>query len=211
MFRIIREKTMEKFTIWKNSYLKVKTTGYNNTYYIGFRKEGNPDYLNDLKNTYANINRFVLLKAKKEVCDRLLLDLPEIVELENLIDPICVCVPRSRADMVNVQQYFREAVSEASRQSEEMEDGSYVIKRVKNTCTTHLKNSTSRTDGPEPYPGITVDTCEIDNKRIRGRDVILIDDIYTSGCNIDEDCIQALYDNGANRVVFYAIAYTRRG
>jgi hypothetical protein len=42
-------------------------------------------------------------------------------------------------------------------------------------------------------------------------DVILIDDIYTSGCNIDEDCIQALYDNGANRVVFYAIAYTRRG
>ena len=38
-------------------------------------------------------------------------------------------------------------------------------------------------------------------------DIILIDDIYTSGCNIDEDCIQALYDNGANRVVFYAIAY----
>ncbi len=202
---------MEKFTIWKNEYLREKTNGYYNTFYIGYKQEGNPDFLNDLKNTFGNTYRYVLLKAKNEVRDRLLQDLPKVVELENLIDPICVCVPRSRADMVNVQQYFREAVSEASYQNKEMEDGSYVIERVINTCTTHLRNSTARTDGPEPYPGITVDTCKIDDRRIKGRDVILIDDIYTSGCNIDEDCIQALYDNGANRVVFYAIAYTRRG
>ena len=202
---------MDKFTIWKNSYLKVKINGYNNTYYLGYRQEGNPDYLNDLKNTFAKASRGLLIKAKKEVYNRLLSDLPKIVELEKLTAPICVCIPRSRADMVASQLYFRDAVSEASQQFFGLEDGADVIKRVKNTCTTHLRNSSICNDGPLPYPGITVDTCEIDSRKIRGRDVILIDDIYTSGCNIDEDCIQAMYDNGAKRVVFYAIAYTRRG
>ena len=102
---------MEKFTIWKNEYLREKTNGYYNTFYIGYKQEGNPDFLNDLKNTFGNTYRHVLLKAKNEVCNRLLQDLPKVVELENLIDPICVCVPRSRADMVNVQQYFRVAHS----------------------------------------------------------------------------------------------------
>ena len=75
---------MEKFTIWKNEYLREKTNGYYNTFYIGYKQEGNPDFLNDLKNTFGNTYRHVLLKAKNEVCDRLLQDLPKVVELENL-------------------------------------------------------------------------------------------------------------------------------
>lgn len=38
----------------------------------------------------------------------------------------------------------------------------------------------------------------------------MIDDIYTETVNIDEDAIQALLDNGAQAVVFYAVAKTKK-
>ena len=41
-----------------------------------------------------------------------------------------------------------------------------------------------------------------------GKDILLIDDIYTKTVNIDEDAIQALLDNGARSVFFYAIGKT---
>lgn len=202
---------MNVFMIHSNEYLKTTIRGYYNTVYVGYRQNGNPDFLNDLKNTYSNFDEQKLLKAKNEVYIRLTQDLPQVRTREKLIDPICVCVPRSRANMNPEQMYFRDAVSEASRKSYRIEDGATVIKRVKNTSTTHLRHSCARTDGPLPYPGITVDTCKIDKERICGRDIIVIDDIYTLNCNIDEDCIQAVLDAGARNVVFYAIAYTRRG
>ena len=62
-----------------------------------------------------------------------------------------------------------------------------------------------------PYPGITEDTCYIDENNVKGKDIILIDDIYTLGANIDEDGLQALLNSGANKIIFYAIAYTWRG
>ncbi|MCF6205161.1 MAG: hypothetical protein L3J59_16105 [Methylococcaceae bacterium] len=60
-----------------------------------------------------------------------------------------------------------------------------------------------------PYKGITNDTCHISDN-VRGRTIILIDDIYTGGVNIDEDAIQALLDKGARSVYFYAIGKTAR-
>ena len=65
-------------------------------------------------------------------------------------------------------------------------------------------------DGELPYAGITKDTCNI-SAGIRGKDILLIDDIYTKGVNIDEDAIQALLDNGARRVYFYAVGKTLKG
>ena len=50
-------------------------------------------------------------------------------------------------------------------------------------------------EGNLPYPGITKDTCTISDK-VRGKDILLIDDLYTASVNIDEDAIQALFDNG---------------
>ena len=93
-----------------------------------------------------------------------------------------------------------------------VEDGAFVINRIKDTKTTHLVNSiiSIENNGDMPYPGITEETCSIDSDKIKGKNVILIDDIYTRNCNIDEDCIQALYNVGAKKVVFYAIAYTKR-
>ena len=209
---------MEKFLIdksksWDGIYLTQPITGYYNTYYVGFRQEGNPDFLNDLKNTFAYASqsmRRTLNFAKQKVVNCLVGDLPQIIEMENIECPLCICVPRSRANMHEVQMYFRKAVQEACAVIDGLEDGTTIIERVEHTCTTHLRNTTAATDGEEPYPGITEDTCDIDTARIRGRNIILVDDIYTSGCNIDEDCIQALFNAGAGQVTFYAIAYTKR-
>ena len=204
---------METFKIWNNEYLSVNTPGYHNTYYIGYKSDGNPDYLNDLKNTFGTTNSTILSDALLMVYSKLLQDIPGIVSAERLVNPICVCVPRSKANMAESQMYFRDAVSGASQRIAGVEDGSNVIVRTINTRTTHIKKECDGflNDGDMPYPGITKATCQIDSRRIRGRDVILIDDIYTKNVNIDEDCIQAMYDNGANRVVFYSIALTRRG
>lgn len=58
-----------------------------------------------------------------------------------------------------------------------------------------------------PYVGITHDTCNI-SEEVDGKDILLIDDIYTKDVNIDEDAIQALYDKGAKSVTFYSICKT---
>lgn len=74
--------------------------------------------------------------------------------------------------------------------------------------TTHLsKNENVENDGEMPYPGITKDTCQISGQ-VAGKDILLIDDIYTYGVNIDEDAIQALYDMGAKSVLFYSVCKT---
>ena len=55
-------------------------------------------------------------------------------------------------------------------------------------------------DGDMPHPGITKNTCNISSE-VKGKDILLIDDIYTSRVYIDEDAIQALFDNGAKTAI----------
>jgi phosphoribosylpyrophosphate synthetase len=62
-------------------------------------------------------------------------------------------------------------------------------------------------NGDLPYPGITKNTCTI-SENVRGKNILLIDDLYTKTVNIDEDAIQALLDKGARSVVFYAVGKT---
>ena len=58
-----------------------------------------------------------------------------------------------------------------------------------------------------PYPGITKTTCTISDE-IKGKDILLIDDVYTKDVGIDEDAIQALFDHGAKSVIFYSVGKT---
>ena len=60
-----------------------------------------------------------------------------------------------------------------------------------------------------PYKGITAKTCEIKARAIKEKNILLVDDIYTEGINVAEDCIQALLDFGAKSVTLYVIARTR--
>ena len=52
-----------------------------------------------------------------------------------------------------------------------------------------------------------LNTCRISDEVI-GKDILLIDDLYTKTVNIDEDVIQALLDSGAKSVFFFAIGRT---
>ncbi len=198
---------MNEFTIFSNEeYLKRDVHGFYNTDYTGYKNIGNPDYLNDLKNTFDSFskeNLDKLNKAIQKLDDVLKSDLSKFDK--NLT--ICV-VPRSKAenDYNHNQILFKEVIQDIIGELN-FQDGSNYIVRHAGTITTHLNRSGYGGIGDMPYPGITKNTCNISND-VNGKDILLIDDIYTDGVNIDEDAIQALFDNGANSIIFYAVGKT---
>lgn len=204
---------MNKFIVQNNIYLKKDTIGYYHQFYTGYGQPENPDFLNKLKNTFDGEDSSTLTKSRNIVKNIIMEDLASIIKNENMSDCVCLCVPRAKSLEIysDSQLMFKEAVSCAAAEIEGITDGTDYIKRIMNTKTTHLRNAINiPNDGDEPYPGITADTCEIDQKKIMNRNIILVDDIYTRNVNIDEDCIQALLNDGADKVVFYAVGFTRR-
>lgn len=199
---------MKKFTIENNECLEKDTLAFYHTEYYGFKDSRTPTYVNHLKNQFGNSPRELLQCSYNELCDALLTD---FTQLKTQLPEDCVvcAVPRAKAEKEYTpnQLLFKKAVSCVARQT--FIDGTQYINRLHNTATTHLKNydGYNRPNERMPYRGITNDTCVISNE-VRGKTILLVDDIYTKSVNIDEDCIQALYDKGAQRVVFYAIGKT---
>ena len=141
-------------------------------------------------------------------------DITYIYNVLGISELTIVGIPRAKAEgeYSPNQQLFRRGISYTVelliKQGLNLIDGSHFIIRHTNTKTTHLaKNSNVENDGALPYVGITKDTCNISDQ-IEGKDILLIDDIYTKTVNIDEDAIQALYDKGAKSVTFYSICRT---
>ena len=206
---------MMQFTINPNAFLKIGTQGF---YSINYHRRGHPLHpscLTELKNTFNNQNdeqgRNILKKALLEVRDHLRRDLPAIALLMKSPSPVLCVVPRAKAEdqYAVTQTLFRYAVELFAKESELYSDGTRYILRHTNTKTTHLRSDISGyvNDGASPYPEITLSTCDI-NAEVKGKHILLIDDIYTPGVNIDEDAIQALYNCGAAHVTFYAVAKT---
>jgi len=196
---------MKKFTIFKNEFLqKCDIKGFYHTDYVGYENLGNPDYLNDLKNTFNNFSKQKLENAVDMLYNVLKKDLEKFDR--NLT--ICI-VPRAKAEKTysKKQLLFKKVVQYVIKEFG-FKDGSDYIIRHTDTKTTHLAHTNYAGDGDLPYPGITKATCFI-SKEVKGKNILLIDDIYTHGVNIDEDVIQALFDNGANNVIFYAVAKTK--
>ncbi len=199
---------MNKFQISENKYLSRGANGFYHAAYTGMRNQGNPDYLNDLKNTFNNFSASKLQAAVQALRLVLKEDLPQIYRVLNL-DVLTVCVvPRAKAETSYQpnQKLFRTTVQEVVASTHGFVDGTNHIRRHSNTRTTHLRNPIRNyiNDGLEPYPGITTKTCEI-SPDVRGRNILLIDDIYTPSVNVDEDAINALRNAGAQSVTFYAI------
>lgn len=200
---------MKKFKVKQNLYLNRDVVGYYNCEYLGYQQKGNPDFINRLKNMTKTHSEMDLVQDFIEVAERAEKDLKDIIDNENLFNPVVCVAPRSKAEKIysNCQLMFRKAISSVVNNLG-LANGCECIKRIKDTKTTHnwrLENNT----GDMPYKGITKDTCEINKKEVYGRDVILIDDIYTENVNIAEDIIQTIFDLGAKSVTLYVIAKTR--
>lgn len=205
---------MNHFQINANDYLFRHTKAFYHVPYTGMGNSGNPNYLNDLKNTYNNFSAGKLQSAVQELQNTLREDLPQIFQSLGF-NAIVVCVvPRAKAENAYHpnQQLFRTSVQAVIRQTFGFVDGTSYIRRHTNTKTTHLRTPIPKyiNDGREPYPGITEETCEI-SPNVKGKDILLIDDIYTPGVNIDEDAINALFNVGARTVTFYAVGRVLRG
>lgn len=204
---------LKPHVILPNHFLKRKTQAYYHIDYVGYLQPFNPDFINVLKNQDGSTNSEKLYHAQTELRDVLLNDIAQIYSTAG-VSPLTICViPRAKAETEYQPQQllFRATIKETVEQLKQkfhysLEDGTNYIIRHTNTRTTHLQDHD--TDGEKPYPRITCETCTI-SENVYGKSILLIDDIYTSNVNIDEDAIQALYDSGARKVLFYTIAKTK--
>lgn len=199
---------MKKFTIESNSYLEKDIKGYFGCDYIGYQKAKNPDYINHLKNMSNQKGELDLIEDFIEATEKITEDFNKIIDNEQMNFTVCV-IPRSKAEKhyKQSQLMFRKVIS-CVADNLKMDNQTNAIKRVKDTKTTHnwrLENNT----GDSPYKGITKDTCTIDEAKIENKNILLVDDIYTHGVYIAEDCIQLLLDLGAKSVILYVAAKTR--
>lgn len=192
-----------------NFYLKKNIQAYYHSDYSSGGgqwkiKGGIENIICTLKNDITPYNNNILQNASQQLTNILLEDLPKILQLTG-INNLTVCViPRAKVNYSPNQLLFKKTVIDVINRLSGFNNGSNYIVRIVDTKTTHRARVGYGGNGEMPYPKITKDTCQI-SLEVRGKNILLIDDLYTNTVNIDEDAIQALYDKGANSVVFYSI------
>jgi predicted amidophosphoribosyltransferase len=200
---------MKKFTVEANKYLKESVQAFYHTDYIGYYSQGNPSYLNDLKNTYDNYSDAKLERAATKLETVLEENFPELIEFIDTVNTVICVMPRAKAKekYSDDQLRFSSIVSDIADTFNGVENGCEYIIRHTDTRTTHLSHHD--TNGSLPYVGITRKTCHIDSAVI-GKDILLVDDVYTKTVNVNEDVIQALLDAGAHSVTLFVVAKTKK-
>jgi len=136
-------------------------------------------------------------------------DLPRIKHIYSGVNLTVCVIPRAKIESFysDNQKLFNNTISVVVAKLIGFSNGATYIIRHTATKTTHMNRSGYGGDGSMPYIGITKDTCNISDD-VNGKDILLIDDIYTKTINVDEDAIQALLDKGAKSVIFYAVGKT---
>ena len=176
----------------------------------------------EIKNSFLESTEQQVRRVCDEISSIVSADLDKLVQRDDRFKkdrPVVMAVPRSKPDGCwhASQLQFRVALSLAIKKSRLVVKGGSEkwiidavdwIQRVAETKTTHKRRiADGKNNGPDPYPGITRDTCQI-RKSVRGRPIVLVDDIYTADVGIDEDCAQFLLDNGASSVLLYTLGKT---
>ena len=206
---------MNRFTIESNEFLNKSVDAFYHSDYHGgtnWQMDGTfENFFWKLKNDAIKPSEIALQNAVQQLKNILFEDLPQITMLTD-IQNLTVCViPRAKADKTYRpdQMLFKTTVKSVVNELQNFTDGTDYMIRHTNTKTTHLRRPVVgfTNDGLSPYQGITKDTCNISDNVI-GKNILLIDDIYTKSVNIDEDAIQALLNKGAKLVVFYAVGRT---
>lgn len=162
-----------------------------------------------LKNDITPYSQSVLQNACNTLSMFLRQDLPEILRLSGLPSLRVCVIPRAKREETyqSNQLLFRSTIQSVVLTLSGFEDGTHDIIRNIDTKTTHRARWGHGGGGSMPYAGITKDTCTLSDDII-GKDILLIDDLYTKTVNIDEDCLQALLDKGARSIFFYSIGRT---
>lgn len=204
---------MYTFSIPANEFLSRDICAFNHADYTGGGnwsiKGSIENLICTLKNDITPYPQSVLNDATAKLSSILAKDLPQILQRTKL-QSLRVCViPRAKHEEYYSpnQKLFRNTVQQIIKTQYGFEDGTHDIIRHTDTKTTHLARRGGGGNGPTPYRGITNDTCTISNN-VCGKDILLIDDLYTRTVNIDEDAVQALFDKGAKSVIFYAVGKT---
>lgn len=208
-----------RHTLTANRFLKKDSTAYFHDYYIPPKNGGGQ--LTDLILAIKSHGT----EAVKQVISEIIKDDLEKIINENDIylkeRPTVIAVPRSKPDTFwqSHELQFRPTISMGLKKTKFsvkgsdikwIIDGTQYLTRTEATQTTHKAHLNDTTDiGAAPYPGITKDTCQLVGD-ISNKNIILIDDIYTDGVGIDEDCMQFLLDNGAADVILYTLGKTKK-
>ncbi|MFA9392546.1 MAG: hypothetical protein ACERKD_22235 [Prolixibacteraceae bacterium] len=200
---------MNRFTIQSNAYLSINIKAFYHQDYTSFGAEGNPDFINHLKNQFNKTDIDILQNSINELIKILKADLTEIKNIYKSNNLTVCVIPRAKKESYysDNQKLFKKVVSAVADKLNGYSNGTTFIIRHTNTRTTHMDRSGYGGVGEVPYEGITKDTCNISSE-VSGLDILLIDDIYTKTINIDEDAIQALLENGAKSVIFYSVGKT---
>ncbi len=162
-----------------------------------------------LKNDITPYTPVILQGACNRLAQILRIDLPQILRVTGLAQLRVCVIPRAKKEVYYRpdQLYLRTTIQAVVQSLAGFNDGTHDIIRHTDTKTTHRARWGYGGDGRMPYAGITNDTCTLSDEII-GKDILLIDDLYTKTVNIDEDCLQALIDKGARSVYFYSIGKT---
>lgn len=162
------------------------------------------------KNDITPYSDAILMNAVQRFVLMLKEDMPEILRRSGKQSLLVCVIPRAKQESSyrKNQLLLKATIKAAAQRLRGFVDGTNDIIRHTSTATTHLSRNGNGGTGELPYVGITKDTCNISDDVI-GKDILLIDDLYTKTVNIDEDCIQALLDKGARSVTFYSIGKTK--
>lgn len=193
--------------IGKDVFLDRDVDLYFHAHYYGFSSTENEiKYVNYLKNDRRNYDQLIA-KCEDMAAEVLAADLAQLVEIYG---PLTVCgVPRSKneksysAEKMGLKRAIRKAIAK----NDALSDGLDYIVRHTNTLCTHRSYWGYGGDGEGPRPGLLRDTCYISSE-IAGKNIVLVDDIYTAGVGIDEDGVQALLNAGAKSVIMYTFGCT---
>lgn len=210
---------MKEFVICNNEYLfSGPVKGYYHEKYFPGEASANDylGYIHVLKNTFQNKSNQQLTNATTELKNILMWDIKEIIKMNRLnSNLVLIGAPRARKESCYScnQLLFRRTISIVADLLNVVDGNSFIV-RYKDTKTTHIRkksvmiNNVNNDNLVSPYPGITNETCNFDDKEIQNSKIIFLDDVYTKNVNVDEDFIQALYDHGAKEVIFYSCWYT---
>lgn len=80
---------MEKFIITQNNFLSKDIQAYYRYDYTKYGTEGNPDFINHLKNQFRNTSESILKNAVYKLTKVLQEDLPKIYSLHNTNLTVC--------------------------------------------------------------------------------------------------------------------------